>query len=255
MMRAALLAAISWAMIAAPLGAEEIVAGLSQTEVSITANFTGSEIIVYGAVKRDAPAPVSPALEVIVTVEGPSEPLTLRRKSHQYGVWINTDRVRIAAAPSFYAVATTGPLADILSDTDNLRHQITIPRAIKAIGISSQAENATDFIAALLRIRAKEDRYRLAEGSVVLTDETLFRSDVVLPANLTEGSYLVRMFLTRGGKVIDAKEEVIDVQKQGVERFVNRLSKSQPLIYGLLSLLMAVAAGWGASAAFRLLRN
>lgn len=248
-------AMILWVMMACPVAAEEIVAGLSQTEVSITANFTGSEIIVYGAVKRDAPAPATPPLEVIITVEGPSAPMLIRRKSHQWGVWINTDRVRVTAAPSFYAVATTGPLADILSDTENLRHQITIPRAIRAVGISSQAKNAPDFIAALLRIRTAEDRYRLAEGSVQLTDATLFRTDVVLPANLTEGDYKVRMFLTRGGKVIDAKDEVIAVQKQGLERFVNRLSKSQPLIYGLLSLLMAVAAGWGASTAFRLLRS
>ena len=241
-------------LLALPAGAEEIVAGLSQTEVSITSNFTGSEIIVYGAVKRDAPAPKTPPLEVIVTVEGPSGPLNLRRKTRQLGIWINTDFVRIDSAPSFYAVATTAPLKDILSDTENLRHQITIPRAIRAIGISEQAENSPDFISALLRIRADEGRYRLDEGSVDLTDATLFRADVVLPANLIEGEYRVRMFLTRGGRVIDAQDQVIDVQKQGLERFVNRLSKSQPLIYGLMSLAMAVAAGWGASTLFRFFR-
>ena len=241
-------------MLALPAGAEEIVAGLSQTEVSITSNFTGTEIIVYGAVKRDAPVPKTPPLEVIVTVEGPSGPLNLRRKTRQLGIWINTDFVRIDSAPSFYAVATTAPLKDILSDTENLRHQITIPRAIRAVGISEQAENSPDFIAALLRIRADEGRYRLDEGSVVLTDATLFRADVMLPANLIEGEYRVRLFLTRGGRVIDAQDQVIEVQKQGLERFVNRLSKSQPLIYGLISLAMAVAAGWGASTAFRFFR-
>lgn len=241
-------------LIALPARAEEIVAGLSQNEISITANFAGSEIIVYGAVKRDAPEPAAPQMEVIVTIEGPSSPLILRKKSRQAGIWINTGSVQIDSAPSFYAVATTGPLSEILSDTENLRYQITIPRAIKAIGISSEAENSTDFVAALLRIREAENRYRLAEGSVELTDATLFRTDVVLPANLTEGEYTVRMYLTRGGKVIDAQDRVIDVQKQGLERFVNRLSKDQPLIYGLISLAMAVAAGWGASTAFRLLR-
>jgi uncharacterized protein (TIGR02186 family) len=242
-------------MVALPARAEQIVAGLSQSEVSITANFTGSEIIIYGAVKRDAPAPKTPRLEVIVTVEGPATPLIIRKKNRRSGIWVNTDSVQIDLAPSFYAVATTGPIAEILSDTENLRYQITIPRAIRAIGISAEAENSGDFIAALLRIREREDRYRLAEGAVELTDATLFRADVVLPANLTEGDYRVRMYLTRGGKVVDAQDQVIAVQKQGLERFVNRLSKSQPLIYGLISLVMAVAAGWGASAAFRLLRS
>jgi uncharacterized protein (TIGR02186 family) len=89
---------------------------------------------------------------------------------------------------------------------------------------------------------------------VSLTDETLFRADVALPANLTEGDYRVRMFLTRGGTVVDFREEVINVRKEGLERFIHNLAHEQPLLYGLLSLLLAVGAGWGASAAFRLIR-
>ena len=239
---------------ALPVQAEQIVAGLSQTEVSINANFAGSEIIVYGAVKRDAPAPKNPRLEVIVTVEGPADPLIVRKKDRRFGIWVNAESVQIDLAPSFYAVATTGPLSEILTDAENLRYQITVPSEIRAVGIAQQTDNSSDFIAALLRIREDEGRYRIAEGAVELTDSTLFRADVVLPANLTEGDYRVRMYITRGGMVIDAQDQVIAVQKQGLERFVNRLSKSQPLIYGLLSLAMAVAAGWGASTAFRFFR-
>ncbi len=41
----------------APLYAEEVVLGLSKKHVSITANFDGSEILIFGAVKREAPIP------------------------------------------------------------------------------------------------------------------------------------------------------------------------------------------------------
>ncbi len=239
---------------AMPVQAEQIVAGLSQTEVSINANFAGSEIIIYGAVKRDAPAPKTPRMEVIITVEGPATPLIIRKKDRRLGIWVNSESVQIDLAPSFYAVATTGPLAETLSDTENLRYQITVPSEIGTVGLDQQAENPDKFIAALLRIREDEGRYVISEGAVVLTDATLFRADVVLPSNLIEGDYRVRMYITRGGQVIDAQDQVIAVQKQGLERFVNRLSKSQPLIYGLLSLAMAVAAGWGASTAFRFFR-
>ena len=34
---------------------EQVVAGLSQDAVSITTDFTGSEILIYGAIRRDAP--------------------------------------------------------------------------------------------------------------------------------------------------------------------------------------------------------
>ena len=77
---------------------------------------------------------------------------------------------------------------------------------------------------------------------------------MALPANRTEGDYRVRIFLTRGGKVIDSLENTINVRKEGLERWLTNLAHDQPLIYGLLSLLIAVVAGWAASAGFRFLR-
>ena len=243
-----------WAMAAPGLAQETIVSGLSQNRVSITADFDGSEILIYGAVKRDTPAPDGAPLEVIVTVEGPATPVTVRRKARVAGIWVNNAQVQVDSAPSFYAVATTGPLTYILSDTENLRHGITIERVIRAVGITAEADQSGEFLLALLRVRTNEDRYRILEGKVELTEDTLFRTDIVLPANLTEGEYTVRLFLLRDKKVIAAQERLIGVRKEGLERFIFNLAQERPLIYGLLSLLLAAVAGWGASAAFRLVR-
>ncbi len=247
--------ALILSLLAAPALAEEkIVSGLSQNRVSITADFDGSELLIYGAVKRETPIPAS-KLEVIVTVEGPSTPLVIRKKDRVAGIWINRERVRIDAAPSFYAVATTGPLSTILSETDNLRHRITIPRAIRAIGLTDEATESDAFVDALLRIRRDNGAYRSMQGAVQLSDETLFRTDIVLPSNLTEGEYKVRLFLTRDERVVDHQDRVIYVRKEGLERFLFNLSREQPLLYGLLALALAGFAGWGASEAFRLLRR
>lgn len=236
------------------LANEVIVAGMSQNRVSITADFDGSEILIYGAVKREAPPPDGGPLEVIVTVEGPSGPVMVRRKDRVAGIWLNNAQVRVDSAPSFYAVATTGPLESILSDTDNLRYGITIERVIRAIGIASEADKAGEFILALLRVRTNDGRYRILEGKVQLTEQTLFRTDIVLPANLTEGEYKVRLFLLRDKHVVAHQEQVIGVRKEGLERFIFNLAQERPLVYGLVSLVLAALAGWGASAAFRLIR-
>jgi uncharacterized protein (TIGR02186 family) len=233
---------------------ETVVAGLSQNEVSITAQFSGSEILVYGAIKRLGPSPAEPPLQVVVTVEGPSTEVIVRRKDRRAGIWINTESVEIDRAPSFYAITTTSPLAAALSNTEDLRNRITIPRAIRAVGVAGDAEDPPSFIEALIRIREASGAYVLREGGVTLTEDTLFRTDVALPANLTEGAYRVRIFLTRGGQVVDAVERTIEVRKEGLERWLTNLARNQPLIYGLLSLAIAVFAGWGASAAFRYIR-
>lgn len=239
---------------AAQAAEEQVIAGLSQSSVSITADFSGTEILVYGAVKREAPAPEGGPMRVIVTVQGPDIPVTVRRKDQRYGIWLNNASVGIDAAPSFYAVSTSAPLRQALSETEDLRHRITIPRAIRAVGISEEADNSPAFIEALLRIREKEGRYALRENSVALTEETLFRTDVMLPTNLTEGDYVVRVFLTRDGKVVDSIRRAIWVRKAGLERFLYESAHEQPLLYGLVALITAAIAGWGASALFARLR-
>ncbi|RID90582.1 hypothetical protein D2N39_17615 [Gemmobacter lutimaris] len=233
---------------------EEIVAGLSQSSVSITADYAGAEILIYGAVKREAPPPRGPTIQVIVTVEGPEGPVAVRRKDRVWGIWQNNAAVEIDRAPSFYAVVTSGPLAQVLSETDDLRHRITIPRAIRSVGIASEADEAPAFVDALQRIRTGDGKYSLREGGVQLTEQTLFRTDVALPAALTEGDYTVRIFLTREGRVVDTIKRRIWVRKAGLERFLYQSAHDWPLLYGLASLLIAALAGWGASALFARLR-
>lgn len=252
MLRSLLAIAMLWSTVAT---AEEVVAELSQTRVSITTNFTGSEILLFGAVKREDTIPDDSALEVLVTVEGPKTPVTIRRKSKVLGIWVNTAAAEFDAAPSFYALATTRPLDQVLTQTEDLRHAITIPRAVRAVDIGPVAEELDNFLDALIRIREKDGSYQLREESVRLTSDTLFSTKVSLPSNLTEGIYRTRVFLTREGQVIDAYETAIDVRKVGLERWIYNLAHQQPLIYGFLSLFIAIAAGWGASAFFRYVRG
>ena len=239
-------------VLALPAQAEEVVAGLSQNTVQITTNFDGSEILIFGAVKRAAPLPDGPPLEVIVTVEGPQAPITIRRKDKRFGIWVNNAAVEVDAAPSYYAVATSGPWEDVILDVEDLRHGVSIDRAIRAVGLGR--EDGATFIDALVRIKESQDAYVNAFGTVEVSEETLFKTSIQLPANLTEGDYKARFFLTRAGEVLDVHETSIDVRKVGLEQFLFNLSRQQPLIYGLMSLAIAIFAGWAASAFFRYIR-
>jgi len=240
-------------LLSLPAKAEQVVAGLSQNRVSITATFVGSEILIFGAVKRDEPPPEDDPLRVVVVVEGPKGPVTVRRKAKRYGIWVNTDAVVVDEAPSFYAVATSAPLREAISQIDDLRHHVTIPQAIRLVGEASETVNPRDFADAVVRIRSDAGLYSVQEGTVDLVEDTLFSTRIALPANLTEGTYRTRIYLTRGGYVASQYETQIAVQKVGLERWVFNLAHEQPLIYGLLSLFIAIVAGWGASTAFRML--
>lgn len=234
---------------------EEVVLGLSKNEVSITTNFDGSEILVFGAVKREEAIPSGPPLQVIVTVAGPSSPVVVRRKEKRFGIWVNTDAVEVDRAPSFYAVVTSGEMDRVLKAVEDQRHKISVPQAIRSVGAPAHIKDSAAFTEALIRVRSKSKLYQVDEGGVTVEEQTLFRTSVELPSALTEGGYLTRIFLTRGGNVISVYETIIDVRKVGLERWLFNLSREQSLLYGLMSLAIAIAAGWGASAIFGLLRR
>ena len=238
-------------MLALPATAEEVVLGLSKDEVAITTSFNGSDVLIFGAVKRDKPIPDGDPLEVIVTISGPSEAVTVRRKEKRFGIWVNIDSVEIDKAPSFYAVATSAPLRDVLSDIEDLRYKISVPRAIRSVGAPMQIEDAAAFTQAIIRIRSNSDTYQLLENQVSVDAQTLFQTSIQLPAALTEGDYVTRIFLTRSGKVVSTYETSIDVRKVGMERWLYKMSRENSMLYGLMSLAIAIAAGWGAAAIFR----
>lgn len=242
-------------LIAQPALAEDIVLGLSKDTVSINTSFDGSEILIFGAVKREAPIQDDPRMQVIVTVSGPSEPITVRRKEKRFGIWVNTDAVEVDRAPSFYAVSTSTLLGLSLSNTEDIRHKVSIPRAIRSVGAPMNIMDSESFTEALIRIKKSSGQYQLNEGTVSVDEQTLFRTRIELPAALTEGDYQTRIFLTRGGEVISKYETSIFVRKVGLERWLFTLSRENAFLYGLMSLAIAIAAGWSASAVFSVFRR
>lgn len=252
-----LMLAIALGLVGTPHSAsakEEIVLGLSQDNVAITAQFDGSDILIFGAVKRESAIPDSD-LDVIITVEGPNGPVIVRRKERKFGIWINGAALEVNQAPVFYAVASSAPVADILARIENERHRITIDQAIQSATFSVQFGNTAPFIEALIRIQQGSDSYQLVEDAVDVDQQTLFRSSISLPSNLTEGEYKARVFLMRDGAVVADFATPIDVRKVGLERFLYNLAHEQAPIYGLLSIVIAILAGWGASALFRFIRD
>ena len=233
--------------------AESVVIGMDKEKVAITATFDGSQILLFGAVKRDKPAPIGD-IQIIVSIAGPSEPISVHKKSKVFGIWMNTDTVEVDSAPSFYAVATSTDFSSTINDTDDLRYKVSIPRAIRSVSASLDVLDTASFSDAVIRIRSEKGLYQLLENTVDIDEQTLFRTSIHMPGDISDGDYTARILLTRNGNVIDEFSTIIDVRKVGLERFLFNLSRENPLLYGLMSIAIAIFAGWAASLLFRIFR-
>ncbi|MFT6168800.1 MAG: hypothetical protein ACJAR9_000914 [Celeribacter sp.] len=245
----ALVLAIALLLMPMTLAAEEVIAALSQNRISITANFDGSEILIFGAIKREEAVPKNSLLDVIVTVTGPKKMETILRKARRFGIWVNVESERLGHAPSFYSVAATRPVENIVTPMTDSLWKITADEQILRERRGLPAREA------LIRIRTANGLYRRANEGVDLNQQTLFNTSIKLPANLVEGEYITRILLVRDGAILDDYSTEIAVQKVGIERWLYNLAHNNALIYGLLSLVLAAVAGWGASVIFRLLRR
>ena len=67
---------------------ENLVSGISQDSIQITSNYTGSDIVVFGAIENQQSAA---GRDVVVVVRGPDADIVVRRRDRVAGVWINHD--------------------------------------------------------------------------------------------------------------------------------------------------------------------
>ena len=170
--------------------------------------------------------------------------------SYESGIRVREVKLLNVFAP----VQVQAAFDDVVNEEANARRLVSIDEAIWILDRPDIADEQA-FVDAVIRIREEADLYTLKESSIDLNQETLFSTAVQLPSNLVEGLYTARIYLTRNGNIVSDHISYVSVQKVGLERWLFNLSRENALIYGLLSLAIAIAAGWGASSLFAALRR
>jgi uncharacterized protein (TIGR02186 family) len=223
--------------------AEGLVADLTSHLIAITTGFTGSSVVLFGA--TDGPG------DVIVAVRGPEREMTVRRKSRVAGIWVNTQEVTFGNLPSFYAVAASRPMADILSPAAAAFYRLGIANLKLTASTPAPSVVVDAFRIALERTQQEAGLYVDRMGKVDFLGERLFRTTIAFPANVPTGTYLVEVFLVRDKDIVSGQTTPLVVSKVGVDAAVFEFSARQPGFYGAIAVLTAVMAGWLASLPFR----
>lgn len=226
-----------------PARAEGVVADLTSHLIAITTGFTGASVVLFGA--TDSPG------DVVVAVRGPEREMTVRRKSRVAGIWINTREVTFANVPSFYAMAASRPIDEILSPATAGLYRLGIANLKVEADTPAPSVVVDAFRTALERAQRQAGLFVDRPSKVDFLGERLFRTTIMFPANVPTGTYLVEVFLVRDKDVVGGQTTPLVVSKVGVDAAVSEFSTRQPGFYGAIAVLTAVVAGWMASLPFR----
>jgi len=234
--------------------AEELVTALSAEMVSIQSNFTGTEIVIFGQISRDTNTISRRGkYELAIIVEGPTQDITTRRKGRFLGVWVNRDYERFLNVPSFYAISTTTSIGD-LANRDLLdEYQIGLNHLNLAVTGKSDVplSERDDFRQAFLRLREEAGLYSERQEAIEFLTDTMFRTNVPLPANIPVGAYKIKSLLFQDGALLSQTEGSLSVAKTGFEQITFEMSRDYSLLYGLIAVILAIFTGWIAGVIFK----
>jgi len=223
--------------------AEALVADLTSHLIAITTGFTGASVVLFGT--SDGPG------DVAVVVRGPDREMTVRRKSRIAGIWVNSQEVTFASVPSFYFVAASRPLDEIVSPATAALYRLGITNLEMKTESRASPEVVGAFATALVRAQQRTKLFPNSMGKVNFIGERLFRTTIEFPSNVPTGTYLVEVFLVRDKDVVSGQTTPLVVSKVGIDADVFGFAGRQPGLYGAIAVLTAMVAGWLANLPFR----
>ena len=228
-----------------------LVPDVSARSIQIRYSFTGAQLLLFGAIiYPDGRAPNRSA-QVVIVVRGPVEPILVREKQRIAGIWMNAESSRFRSAPSFYAVASSKPISELVDERTAAIYEIGLQNLQLSPGSGAVPEKARRFEAGLLDLRRREGLYSENPRGVEISDGVLYRASISIPSQVPVGTYTAETFLIDDNRVLAAATRDIEIGKSGFERFVALAARRHSLLYGLVSVLLSLGLGWAAAAAFR----
>jgi uncharacterized protein (TIGR02186 family) len=228
-----------------------LVPDISARQVHIRYSFTGAQLLLFGAVVYPGGRPPDRQVDIAVVLRGPVQPILVREKQKIAGIWMNADSDRFRSAPSFYAVASSRPVNELLDERTAAIYELGLHNLQLSPGGGALPEKERRFEAGLLYLRSRRGLYSEYPHGVEINGGVLYRAVITIPSQVPVGTYTAETFLIDRHKVIAAATRDIQINKSGFERYVALAARRQRLLYGLTCVLLSLGLGWAAAAVFR----
>lgn len=226
---------------AGDLYARPIISGISANQINIDTKFTGAEILLFGA-KGDAG-------NIIITIRGPKKDYFLDKKDKFLGIWYNKKRLKFKSAYSYYAFFSSNSRQTL---DNRLLSKLQIGEGNLKFDISGDGSDAVkdEFRVQFINKLEKKDLYLVNPKPIQFLDETLFKVMLQFPKNISQGVYVVEIYLIDENNLAAYQAIPIYVHQVGLSADMNRFAYNNSVLYGICAVLLAAVAGWLANFIF-----
>jgi uncharacterized protein (TIGR02186 family) len=229
-----------------------LVPEVSQHEIQVRQGFTGTELLLFGAILDPSGGRATAEYDIVVVLKGPTEPILLREKEKKFGIWLNAHSSAFRSAPSFFSVASSRPIEEIVDERTAAIYELGLGFLQLSPSGAIDPEEQTRFTEGLVDLRRREGLYREDGSGVTISEGVLYQARIAVPSNVVTGRYTAETFAITRGRVIASAIAEVEVRKLGFERLVAQEAERSSFAYGLVAVGLSLLMGWLAGRVFAL---
>ena len=211
---------------------------VTPSAINIGACFNGIDLTVQGTIPKEADA--------VVRFKSGEQDVALKEKGKAMGVlWMNMGTITFHHCPDIFMVATPQFLNQDSDLWKNLN--LGIASLEKQVEMTPAPGDKTTLFKEFVKLKSKHGAYASGFGKVTYQaasgDVKPFCAQISIPSGLKPGSYQVQVFTIKNGAVASKTETTVEIKETGFPRFLSSLAFGKPLLYGIVSVIIALAAG------------
>lgn len=228
-----------------------LVPEVSQSRIEVRQGFTGADLLLYGAI-------IDPAgtrgrtqeYDIVVVLKGPTQPIKVREKERIAGIWMNAGASDFRSAPSFFAVASSRPVTEIVDERTAAIFELSSDFIQLSPSGQIEPEEQARFVQGLVELRRQQGLYLEDPQGVRISENVLYQARIAVPSNVTTGTYTAETFAIARGRVLASATARIEVVKVGIGGQVVMAAQRWSFWYGLGAIALSLGMGWLAGRVF-----
>jgi putative transmembrane protein Alph_Pro_TM len=238
---------------------------LSPETIQMGAFYSGAKIRIEGT----APA----GSQVLVVIRGDEADEFFNKKGRVGPIWVNTDKIHIAGAPSLFLSFSSADVNSLLDrasvetyqlDESAIKNRLacrshckhgatsghgTTPGTLaECKGVEPDPQYRELIRSSYLALQTRQGRYQTHPGAVRMVNATAgdsrYSVDLDWPRSAPPDSYRVEVYACKNRSVIGRTTAPLRVVEVGFPEQMATLSGGHPTVYGLIAVLAAILAGF-----------
>jgi uncharacterized protein (TIGR02186 family) len=235
-----------------------LLAGISSAELTAKANhdhikvdffYHGSTVSVSGV--------TDPGTDLIIKIASPEGHEKLKQKGKVGGIlWMNTGTLNFEHVPNLYSVHSTKNIEELLDRKELDTYVIGLPALSRHVELNPSAgeEEKARWFGEFVKYKEASKLYASSSGRIEMKEKDgrhTYYINTEWPYQAPPGDYLVTVYAVKDGKVVDTAESKVLVEQVGIVKSLSGMAKNNAALYGIISIVSALGAGFGVGLVFR----